>query len=85
LTLSCGANVEFLPYLVDTNSVPVVVENSTLPQDMCMHPEKGMSLYYQLKKRLIELQKENIAHQKERFLNDLRKARQSYKGEELVK
>ncbi|XP_076076559.1 mitogen-activated protein kinase kinase kinase 15-like isoform X3 [Mytilus galloprovincialis] len=83
--LSCGANVEFLPYLVDANSVPVVVENSTLPQDMCMHPEKGMSLYYQLKKRLIELQKENIAHQKERFLNDLRKARQSYKGEELVK
>lgn len=58
--LSCGANVEFLPYLVDANSVPVVVENSTLPQDMCMHPEKGMSLYYQLKKRLIELQKENM-------------------------
>ncbi|XP_052087032.1 mitogen-activated protein kinase kinase kinase 15-like isoform X6 [Mytilus californianus] len=85
LKLSCGANVEFLPYLVDANNVPVVVENSTLPQDMCMHPEKGMSLYYQLKKRLIELQKENIAHQKERFLNDLRKARQSYKGEELVK
>jgi hypothetical protein len=52
--------VEFLPYLVDANNTPILVDNSNLPQDVCMHPEKGMSLYFQLKKRLIELQKETM-------------------------
>ncbi|XP_078310104.1 mitogen-activated protein kinase kinase kinase 15-like isoform X7 [Crassostrea virginica] len=86
LRLSCGNNVLFFPYLVDSNKTCVVVENSTLPQNCCVHPEKGQqSLFVQLKKKLSEMEKENTVHIKERFLNDLRKARDQYKGEELVK
>ncbi|XP_052707812.1 mitogen-activated protein kinase kinase kinase 15-like isoform X3 [Crassostrea angulata] len=86
LRLSCGNNVLFFPYLVDNNKTCVVVENSTLPQNCCVHPEKGQqSLFVQLKKKLSEMEKENTVHIKERFLNDLRKARDQYKGEELVK
>ncbi|XP_061171243.1 mitogen-activated protein kinase kinase kinase 15-like isoform X5 [Saccostrea echinata] len=86
LRLSCGNNVLFFPYLVDSNKTCVVVENSTLPQNCCVHPEKGQqSLFVQLKKKLSEMEKENTVHIKERFLNDLRKARDQYKGEELAK
>lgn len=60
LQLSCGNNVLFFPYLVDNNKTCVVVENSTLPQNCCVHPEKGQqSLFVQLKKKLSEMEKEN--------------------------
>ncbi|XP_056015216.1 mitogen-activated protein kinase kinase kinase 15-like isoform X3 [Ostrea edulis] len=86
LRLSCSNNVLFFPYLVDSNKTCVVVENSTLPQNCCVHPEKGQqSLFVHLKKKLSEMEKENTVHIKERFLNDLRKARDQYKGEELAK
>ncbi|XP_069139867.1 mitogen-activated protein kinase kinase kinase 15-like isoform X20 [Argopecten irradians] len=88
LKLSCGTGVVFLPYLLDNYGTCVVVEASNpagLPSDSCTHPEKGMSLYHQLKKALSDVEKYTVTHQKERFLCDLRKAREQFKGEELAK
>ncbi|XP_033739791.1 mitogen-activated protein kinase kinase kinase 5-like [Pecten maximus] len=87
LKLSCGMGVVFLPYLLDNYGTCVVVEasNPAVPSDSCTHPEKGMSLYHQLKKALSDVEKYTVTHQKERFLCDLRKAREQFKGEELAK
>ncbi|KAK3098661.1 hypothetical protein FSP39_021712 [Pinctada imbricata] len=85
LRLSCGTGVAFFPYLVDENCTCVIVTDSTLPKDACTHPERGQSLHNQLKKKLNDMDVENRVHIKERFLNDLRKAREQYSGADLNK
>ncbi|KAL5009780.1 hypothetical protein ScPMuIL_012085 [Solemya velum] len=87
LRLSCGSGVVFLPYQLDSNGM-CVVNDSNCPRmsgDACVHPENGPSLFNKLNKTLNEVDQDNTAHLKERFLSDLRKAREHYKGEELSK
>ena len=59
IQLSCGTGVTFFPYLVDENCTCVVVNDSNLPKDVCCHPEKGQSLFNQIKKKLTEMEVEN--------------------------
>nr|KAG5704843.1 hypothetical protein BaRGS_001314 [Batillaria attramentaria] len=86
LRLSCSAGITFLPYQIDKTGA-VYVTDSMAPRmsimgDVCIHPE-GPTLLRKLKAVLSEVDKDNIAHLKERFLNDLRKVRDTYKGDEL--
>lgn len=87
LRLSCEPGAIFLPYLVDTNATCVVVDSGAprTANNLCIHPENGPSLYNKLKKVFNDVDEDNVAHLKERFLADLRKAREQYKGEELAK
>ncbi|XP_052810056.1 mitogen-activated protein kinase kinase kinase 15-like isoform X3 [Mya arenaria] len=86
LKLSTGQGVYFFPYLLDSNGTCIVQDTPALTySEVCIHPENGPTLYNKLKKALEEVDEDNITHLKERFLNDLRKARELYKGDELVK
>ncbi|XP_052245245.1 mitogen-activated protein kinase kinase kinase 15-like isoform X3 [Dreissena polymorpha] len=86
LRLSTGSGVYFFPYMLDSNGTCVVQDGSSLLySEACVHPENGPSLYNKIKKVLNEVDEENVTHLKERFLSDLRKARETFKGEDLVK
>ncbi|XP_025097235.1 mitogen-activated protein kinase kinase kinase 5-like isoform X7 [Pomacea canaliculata] len=86
LRLSCSTGVTFLPYQIDSCGLCYVVDTMaprmSVIGEFCVHPE-GPSLSRRLRAVLSDVDKENIAHSKERFLNDLRKVRDTYKGEEL--
>ncbi|XP_070189710.1 mitogen-activated protein kinase kinase kinase 15-like [Littorina saxatilis] len=86
LRLSCSSGITFLPYKIDSCGVVFVMDNMaprvSVAADCCIHPE-GPTLVRRLKTVLSDVDKENVAHLKDRFLNDLRKVRETYKGEEL--
>ncbi|XP_053396174.1 mitogen-activated protein kinase kinase kinase 5-like isoform X8 [Mercenaria mercenaria] len=85
LRLSCGPGVVFFPYTKDASGVIIVQDGTVAYTDVCVHPETGPSLLNKLKKFLSDVDDESVTHLKERFLADLRKARDNYKGEDLVK
>ncbi|XP_033608100.1 mitogen-activated protein kinase kinase kinase 15 isoform X1 [Cryptotermes secundus] len=85
LKLSCGSYT-FVSYrLVDcgtcvtTNPTPVSVPGVENPVDPKQH------LTIKLKKLLQDVEVQSKAHMKEKFLSDLRKARELYSGDELAK
>ncbi|KAL8591802.1 hypothetical protein ACOMHN_047062 [Nucella lapillus] len=86
LRLSCSSGITFLPYQIDHLSAVYVTETMgprmSMATDCTAHPE-GPTLIRRLKAMLSDVDKENVAHLKERFLSDLRKVRATYKGEEL--
>ncbi|XP_013777721.1 mitogen-activated protein kinase kinase kinase 5-like isoform X3 [Limulus polyphemus] len=81
---TCG-NYNLIPYKLNDMGTCVVTESGALrlvgdePVDGWIH--FGM----RLRKLLQEVEVQNKAHMKEKFLADLRKARESYSGEELAK
>lgn len=85
MKLSCGSYT-FVSYrLVDcgtcvtTNPTPVSVPGVENPVDPKQH------LTIKLKKLLQDVEVQSKAHMKEKFLSDLRKARELYSGDELAK
>ncbi|XP_076466646.1 mitogen-activated protein kinase kinase kinase 15-like isoform X5 [Babylonia areolata] len=86
MRLSCSMGITFLPYQIDHCGMVYVTETMaprmSMSAECCVHPE-GPTLIRRLKAVLSDVDKENVAHLKERFLNDLRKVRETYKGEEL--
>lgn len=84
--LSCG-QTDFLPYIVDTDGKCMVMDNTcSLGESMGMKSgDKPHSLLMRLKKILKQVETTCKTHVKEKFLADLRKARETYKGEELGK
>ncbi|XP_013379593.2 mitogen-activated protein kinase kinase kinase 15 [Lingula anatina] len=88
LKLSCVGNV-FFPYLEDENHTVYVTEEEdgmkiSLDGDACLYPNK-YSLSARLKRGIKQIETSTNIHMKERFLSDLRKARENLKGEELAK
>lgn len=51
----------FFPYLLDSYGSCVVIDTSAprLPLDVCVHPEKGPSLFNKLKKAIEDVEEEN--------------------------
>ncbi|KAI8791645.1 mitogen-activated protein kinase kinase kinase 15-like isoform X2 [Biomphalaria glabrata] len=84
LKMSCQAGILFLPYQIDGNGQCVVSDpGATRMSELCViHPET-IGLGKKLKTMFEDMDEDNIIHAKERFLSDLRKARETYKGEDL--
>ncbi|XP_041352249.1 mitogen-activated protein kinase kinase kinase 15-like isoform X2 [Gigantopelta aegis] len=85
LRLSCCNGVMILPYQVDTLG-SCIISDPTLQKavgDFCANTDIP-TLCRKLKTALKEVDQENTAHSKERFLTDLRKVRENNKGEKLV-
>ncbi|XP_064617996.1 mitogen-activated protein kinase kinase kinase 15-like isoform X2 [Liolophura sinensis] len=88
LRLSCNNGSTFLPYKLDGDGVCVVTDSC--PPGLRAVPEAGSAeggptLHAKLRKALKEVDQDSSAHVKERFLNDLRKARENLKGDDLGK
>nr|UCK81532.1 mitogen-activated protein kinase kinase kinase 8-like protein [Arenicola marina] len=80
--LSCGTT-DFLPYVLDKERRCVIVE--MLGSDCCIKcPEKPLLLLSAVKKMLKEVELSHKTHSRDKFLNDLRKARENYKGKDLA-
>ncbi|XP_046336638.1 mitogen-activated protein kinase kinase kinase 15-like isoform X4 [Haliotis rufescens] len=86
LRLSCGSGILFFPYQVDSCGVCFISDASQprLTGGSCVHPDVP-TLGRRLKAAFSDVDQDNKVHAKERFLNDLRKARANFKGEELAK
>lgn len=86
LRLSCSSGITFVPYSIDHTGLVYITETMaprmSMVSDCCIHPD-GPTLTKRLKTVLSDVDKENGAHLKDRFLNDLRKVRETYKGDEL--
>ncbi|CAL1538040.1 unnamed protein product [Lymnaea stagnalis] len=83
LRMSCQAGILFLPYQIDGNGQCVVSDPGARMSELCViHPE-SISLGKKLKSMLEDMDEDNLVHAKERFLSDLRKARETYKGDDL--
>lgn len=85
LKLSCG-NYTFLPYrLLDCGSC--VVTNPVKGKFIDEGPDPKQSLLTRIKKNLQDVEIGSKAHKREKFLSDLRAARESHAGnaEELIK
>ncbi|XP_055927798.1 mitogen-activated protein kinase kinase kinase 15-like isoform X2 [Argiope bruennichi] len=82
LKLSCGGYT-LLSYKLNDNGQCVLTDPSGrhLPLDSA---ESKILLSFRLKKLLQEVEIQSKAHMKEKFLADLRKARETYTGEELA-
>ncbi|XP_014206497.1 mitogen-activated protein kinase kinase kinase 15 isoform X2 [Copidosoma floridanum] len=78
LKLSCGSYV-FIPYKYTDGDVTTSIPPSS-PKGV---NEEIMDLSHRLKKLYEEVEVQTKAHMKEKFLIDLRKARESLSGEEL--
>ncbi|KAL3882967.1 hypothetical protein ACJMK2_029268 [Sinanodonta woodiana] len=88
MKLSCGTDGVFFPYQLDAEGTCTVIDASSTSRratELCINPDTGPSIYNKLKKAFSDVVEENTVHIKERFLADLRKARDQYKGEELAK
>ncbi|KAL4232637.1 hypothetical protein ACF0H5_007326 [Mactra antiquata] len=86
LRLSCGQGVMFFPYTRDANGTIITVQEGAMSYaDVCLLPDNNLTLLNKLKKFFNEVDDDNVIHLKERFLTDLRKAREMYRGEELNK
>ncbi|XP_059150113.1 mitogen-activated protein kinase kinase kinase 15-like isoform X4 [Physella acuta] len=84
LRMSCQAGILFLPYQIDGSGLCVVSDpGATRMSELCViHPE-AVALGKKLKAMIDDMDEDNMVHAKERFLSDLRKARETYKGEDL--
>ncbi|GFO36374.1 mitogen-activated protein kinase kinase kinase, partial [Plakobranchus ocellatus] len=84
LRMSCQSGILFLPYQIDATGQCVVSDPGTSRMsELCaIHPE-NISLGKKLKSMMDDMDEDNIAHAKERFLSDLRKTRETFKGEDL--
>ncbi|XP_012940311.1 mitogen-activated protein kinase kinase kinase 5 [Aplysia californica] len=84
LRMSCASGILFLPYQIDGNGMCVVSDpGAARMSELCVvHPET-ISLGRKLKVMFDDMDEDNLAHAKERFLIDLRKTRETYKGEDL--
>ncbi|BFZ25344.1 hypothetical protein BsWGS_28381 [Bradybaena similaris] len=84
LRMSCQSGILFLPYQIDPNGHCIVSDHgaSRMSELNVMHGET-VSLGRKLKAILEDMNEDNLAHAKERFISDLRKARETYKGEDL--
>jgi mitogen-activated protein kinase kinase kinase 5 len=86
LQLSCG-ETDFLPYCTDGDGPDgkvVIVEVPGLNDSCSKGPDKPIPLMNKLKMILKDVQTISRAHLKEKFLSDLRKAREQHKGPELA-
>ncbi|XP_054721753.1 mitogen-activated protein kinase kinase kinase 15-like isoform X2 [Uloborus diversus] len=81
LLLSC-TNYTLLSYKVNDNGCCVLTEPSGIRHDAS---ESKTTFSGRLKKMLQEVEVQTKAHMKEKFLSDLRKARETYSGDELAK
>ncbi|XP_074640238.1 mitogen-activated protein kinase kinase kinase 15-like isoform X2 [Tubulanus polymorphus] len=79
LKLSCSYKDNFIPYKLDSE------KNECVVHDPCATAasKSGTLLTHLLKKGLKDIEKDSSVHIKEKFLADLRKARQTHTGEEL--
>ena len=84
--LSCG-ETDFLPYCVGAEGKVFLVEvPGSLSESHCVKgPDKPFPLLNKLKRILKEVQAVSRTHLKEKFLSDLRKAREQHKGPDLAK
>ncbi|RUS87143.1 hypothetical protein EGW08_005075, partial [Elysia chlorotica] len=84
LKMSCQSGILFLPYQIDATGQCVVSDPGTARMsELCaIHPEH-VGLGKKLKAMMEDMDEDNIAHAKERFLSDLRKTRETFKGEDL--
>ncbi|GFY71567.1 hypothetical protein TNIN_459971 [Trichonephila inaurata madagascariensis] len=83
LKLSCG-NYTLLSYKLNDNGQCVLTDPSGVRHLPGESAESKISLSYRLKKLLQEVEIQSKAHMKEKFLADLRKARETYTGDELA-
>ncbi|KAI0229036.1 Mitogen-activated protein kinase kinase kinase 15 [Lamellibrachia satsuma] len=84
--LSCG-NTDFVPYVIDTEGHCVIVDmpGALMSSDGLAIVDKTMPLFNKLRRILKEVEMSNRTHVKEKFLSDLRKAREHNTGPALAK
>ncbi|XP_064629593.1 mitogen-activated protein kinase kinase kinase 15-like isoform X2 [Lineus longissimus] len=83
LKLSCNFKDNFLPYTLDETDEAVLTDISGIKIISDKMPR--CKLWSKLRKGLKEIERDTCAHLKEKFIADLRKAREAYKGEDLRK
>ena len=84
--LSCGST-DFLPYTMDVEKRCVMVDvpgGLGLSESM-KSTDKPVMVYTRLKRIIKEVEVSCRTHVKEKFMSDLRKARELYRGQDLAK
>ncbi|BFZ09195.1 hypothetical protein BsWGS_12234 [Bradybaena similaris] len=85
LRMSCQSGIQFIPYQIDGNGQCVVSDlgGACRLSELCVLHVESVCLGKKLKSIMEDMDKDNLVHAKERFLSDLRKTREIYKGEDL--
>jgi mitogen-activated protein kinase kinase kinase 5 len=81
--VSCG-QADFLPYCLDAEGKCLIVDNLSESVGLKAQDNKQHSLLTQLKKVLKQVETSRRMHVKDKFLADLRKARDNVKGPALA-
>lgn len=83
-----GNSYKFLPYQVDSNGTCVVVDparGQQLDTQVVNNADPLPTLWSSIQNILLEMEKDNKTHLKERFLKELKKIRTNNEGENLAK
>ena len=80
LKISCG-NYTFLPYRLSSENNSCIITNPNKEGEDSTGESKQFTLIQRLKKILLDVEIQSKAHMKEKFLNDLRAAREQYAGD----